>query len=80
MEFTFQNFCLPFLISSHFYFVLESMSFFKKNSVLFLITSFSLAYLFYLYTRNYMHAETLADKTIVFSEHEVSKVVVMVTR
>ena len=31
-----------------------------------------------------MHAETLvllnADKTIVFSEHEVSKVVVMVTR
>ena len=37
-------------------------------------------------TRKYMHAETtgrnprLADKTIVFSEHEVSKVVVMVTR
>jgi hypothetical protein len=29
-----------------------------------------------------MHAATprLADKTIVFSEHEVSKVVVMVTR
>ena len=29
-----------------------------------------------------MHAETidLADKIIVFSEHEVSKVVVMVTR
>ena len=29
-----------------------------------------------------MHVETLAlhDKTIVFSEHEVSKVVVMVTR
>jgi hypothetical protein len=34
------------------------------------------------YTRKYMHAETphLADKTIVFSEHEVFKVVVMVTR
>ena len=33
-------------------------------------------------TRKYMHAETprLADKTIVFSEHEVFKVVVMVTR
>jgi hypothetical protein len=27
-----------------------------------------------------MHAETLADKTIVFSEREVFKVVVMVTR
>jgi hypothetical protein len=33
-------------------------------------------------TRKYIHAETprLADKTIVFSEHEVFKVVVMVTR
>jgi hypothetical protein len=33
-------------------------------------------------TRTYMHAETLrlADKTIVFNEHEVFKVVVMVTR
>jgi hypothetical protein len=34
-------------------------------------------------TRKYMHAcrnPRLADKTIVFSEHEVSKVVVMVTR
>jgi hypothetical protein len=33
-------------------------------------------------TRKYMHAETprLADKTIVFSEHEVFKVIVMVTR
>ena len=33
-------------------------------------------------TRKYMHAETLAllTKQIVFSEHEVSKVVVMVTR
>jgi hypothetical protein len=33
-------------------------------------------------TRKYMHAETprLADKTIVFSEHEVFKVAVMVTR
>jgi hypothetical protein len=36
----------------------------------------------FIYTRKYMHAETprLADKTIVFSEHEVFKVVVMVTR
>jgi hypothetical protein len=34
------------------------------------------------HTRKYMHAETprLADRTIVFSEHEVFKVVVMVTR
>jgi hypothetical protein len=34
------------------------------------------------HTRKYMHAETLAllTKPIVFSEHEVSKVVVMVTR
>jgi hypothetical protein len=32
------------------------------------------------YTRKYMHAETLADKTIVFSEREVFKVVVMVTQ
>jgi hypothetical protein len=34
------------------------------------------------YTRKYIHAETprLADKTIVFSEHEVFKVVVMVTQ
>jgi hypothetical protein len=34
------------------------------------------------YTRKYMHAEIprLADKTIVFSEHEVFKVVDMVTR
>jgi hypothetical protein len=34
------------------------------------------------FTRKYKHAETprLADKTIVFSEHEVFKVVVMVTR
>jgi hypothetical protein len=31
-------------------------------------------------TRKYMHAETLADKTIVFSEREVFKVVVMVTQ
>ena len=33
-------------------------------------------------TRKYMHAETprLADKTIVFSEHEVFNAVVMVTR
>jgi hypothetical protein len=33
-------------------------------------------------TRKYMHAEIprLADKTIVFSEHEVFKVVVMVKR
>jgi hypothetical protein len=34
-------------------------------------------------TRKYMHAcrnPRLAEKTIVFSEHEVSKVVVMVTR
>jgi hypothetical protein len=33
-------------------------------------------------TRKYMHAETprLADKTIVFSEHEVFKVVLMVAR
>jgi hypothetical protein len=33
-------------------------------------------------TRKYMHAETprLADKPIVFSEHEVFKVVVKVTR
>ena len=34
----------------------------------------------YLLTRKYMHAETLADKTIVFSEREVFKVVVMVTQ
>ena len=33
----------------------------------------------YIYTRKYMHAETLADKTIVFFEREVFKVVVMVT-
>jgi hypothetical protein len=35
-----------------------------------------------IHTRKYMHAETprLADKTIVFSEHEVFKVFVMVTR
>jgi hypothetical protein len=35
-----------------------------------------------LYTRKYMHAETprLAVKTIVFSEHEVFKVVIMETR
>ena len=32
----------------------------------------------HLLTRKYMHAETLADKTIVFSEREVFKVVVMV--
>jgi hypothetical protein len=33
-------------------------------------------------TRKYLHAETprLANKAIVFSEHEVFKVVVMVTR
>jgi hypothetical protein len=31
-------------------------------------------------TRKYMHAETLADKTIVFSERKVFKVVVMVTQ
>ena len=31
-------------------------------------------------TRKYMHAETLADKTIAFSEREVFKVVVMVTQ
>jgi hypothetical protein len=33
-------------------------------------------------TRKYMHAETprLADKNLVFAEHEVFKVVVMVTR
>jgi hypothetical protein len=32
-------------------------------------------------TRKYMHAETprLADKTIVFSKHEVFKIAVMVT-
>jgi hypothetical protein len=30
-------------------------------------------------TRKFMHAETLAHKTIVFSEREVFKVVVMVT-
>jgi hypothetical protein len=32
----------------------------------------------YIHTRKYMHVETLrlADKTIVFSEHEVFKVVV----
>ena len=34
----------------------------------------------YHFTRKYMHAETLADKTIVFSEREVFKVVVMVTQ
>jgi hypothetical protein len=41
-----------------------------------------LALLYHINTRKYMHAETLAllTKTIVFSEHEVSKVVVMVTR
>ena len=33
-----------------------------------------------LLSRKYMHAETLADKTIVFSEREVFKVVVMVTQ
>jgi hypothetical protein len=32
-------------------------------------------------TRKYMHAEPrLADKTIIFSEHEVFKVVAIVTR
>ena len=34
----------------------------------------------YIVTRKYMHAETLADKTIVFSEREVFKVFVMVTQ
>jgi hypothetical protein len=34
----------------------------------------------YKITRKYMHAKTLADKTIVFSEPEVFKVVVMVTQ
>ena len=37
-------------------------------------------YVVYIPTRKYMHAETLADKTIVFSEREVFKVVVMVTQ
>jgi hypothetical protein len=36
--------------------------------------------IFIIITRKYMHAETLADKTIVFSEREVFKVVVMVTQ
>ena len=47
--------------------------------------TFALVLDMYVYTtRKYMHACTqkpsLADKTIVFSEHEVFKVVVIVTR
>jgi hypothetical protein len=38
--------------------------------------------IWYIKFRKYMHAETprIVDKTIVFSEHEVFKVVVIVTR
>ena len=51
-----------------------------SQQAIFSTTSDILIELFYNVTRKYMHAETLADKTIVFSEREVFKVVVMVTQ
>ena len=50
---------------------LQNIAFWAKTSISIYVT---------IQTRKYMHAETLADKTIVFSEREVFKVVVMITQ